>query len=290
MKTKLKTETKIVAGIEYQLPKVYLLQETGIGTAEFAARTCYDSFNKSENESVKYTEAQILIGNVPDTDRLNDIEHSDLLNDLAWTYFHHSILEHAVLTYAIKGTSRGVLQEHARHRIQAISVQSTRYTMSPIINAFVACMPLCDKETFESILAKLDFLVLENDAKYLEISQIWDKLWLQVNEIGEEEFLKLALSKPNLEKYHTTGFTAKPEELFFELQNGKAKRNVGDNFKWLVTDNWKVDMVVTFNLRSLKNYFTLRDNGAAYWQIQELAKAMKAVTPKKYLDLIVKDK
>jgi thymidylate synthase (FAD) len=72
------------------------------------------------------------------------------------------------------------------------------------------------------------------------------------------------------------------------LENGKKKRNVGDGFKHIVSDNWKVDMVVTFNIRSLKNYFDLRDSGAAWFQIQWLAEAMKEVTPIKYLKLIDK--
>ena len=76
--------------------------------------------------------------------------------------------------------------------------------------------------------------------------------------------------------------------LFTALENGKKKRNVGDGFKHIVSDNWKVDMVVTFNIRSLKNYFDLRDSGAAWFQIQWLAETMKEVTPVKYLKLIDK--
>ena len=91
-------------------------------------------------------------------------------------------------------------------------------------------------------------------------------------------------SLPLLDEYRGNS-----EALLEALQNGKKKRNVGDAFKHIVTDNWKVDMVVTFNLRSLKNYFSLRDSGAAYFQIRWLAKAMKAATPKKYLKLIVKE-
>ena len=41
--------------------------------------------------------------------------------------------------------------------------------------------------------------------------------------------------------------------LYAALEAGKKKRNVGDAFKHIVSDNWKVDMVITFNLRSLKN-------------------------------------
>ena len=79
-----------------------------------------------------------------------------------------------------------------------------------------------------------------------------------------------------------------PEALYSALQCGKKKRNVGDGFKHIVSDNWKVDMVVTFNIRSLKNYFDLRDSGAAWFQIQWLAEEMKKVTPQKYLKLIDK--
>jgi thymidylate synthase (FAD) len=39
--------------IEYEKPKVALLQQSGLGVAEIAARTCYDSFENSENECVK---------------------------------------------------------------------------------------------------------------------------------------------------------------------------------------------------------------------------------------------
>ena len=133
-------------GIKYTKPKVVLLQDTGIGVAETAARTCYDSFNNSENLVIQELETKL-----PDEKMcgaLNEIEDSSLLEDLAWTYFHHSILEHANLSYLVRGTSRGVLQEHARHRIQAISVRSTRYTMSGIINAFVASKHGGDRDFF----------------------------------------------------------------------------------------------------------------------------------------------
>ena len=58
-----------------------------------------------------------------DTDAINDIEDSDLLSSLAWGHYHHAIIEHAALSFLVQVTSCGVLQEHARHRLQAISVQ-----------------------------------------------------------------------------------------------------------------------------------------------------------------------
>jgi len=287
---------EIISGIAYSKPKVALLQEAGIGTAEIAARTCYDSFDLSENECVKDFNKDPHIGLISS---VNSINHSELLDTLAWTHFHHSILEHASLTYLIRGTSRGVLQEIVRHRIASYSVRSTRYTMSSIINAFVASLadPNTDaKEWFIDKLLTFD-LFITSDIEYnkLEISSIFDKLNYQLDitsKIGPitepyepYDFFKVAVAKSSLyllNEYMTC------DQMFEALELGKKKRNVGDAFKHIVTDNWKVDMVATFNLRSLKNFFELRDSGAAWFQIRWLAQAMKEVTPSKYLDLIIK--
>jgi thymidylate synthase (FAD) len=271
--------------IKYEKPSVTLLQETGIGVAEVAARTCYDSFSNSENSVI-----QSIEDTMPDKsmlDELNSIEDSNLLDDLAWTYFHHSILEHANLSYLIRGTSRGVLQEHARHRIQAISVRSTRYTMSSIINAFVASKHGGDRNFFIEKISSFDMLVT-NDKTYnaIEIGAIYDKLDYQAS--LTDDFHDIAIAKSSLKYLDEIKDDA--QALFQALEDGKKKRNVGDAFKHIVTDNFKVDMVVTFNLRSLKNYFTLRDSGAAYFQIRWLAQEMMRVTPSKYLDLIIKNR
>jgi len=284
---------EIVHGIKYTKPVVTLLQDTGIGVSEFSARTCYDSFENSENEVIKELDYQLSSGMGQDhydesyKKDLNNIEHSDLLDDLAWTYFHHSILEHANLSFLIKGTSRGVLQEIARHRIASYSVRSTRYTMSNVINAFVSSLSSqTPMDNFIDIMRTLDlFVTIDNEYNDIQFDDIFNKLFYQYNKIGKEEFIKSAVAKSSLvylEEYKP------PEVLFDMLQKGAKKRNVGDKFKHIVNDNWKVDMVVTFNIRSLKNYFDLRDSGAAYFQIRWLAQEMIKATPLKYMKLISK--
>jgi len=272
-----------IYGIKYSKPQVVLMQDTGIGVAESAARTCYDSFENSENKVIRDIEY-----NLPDSDMLDDlnsIEDSNLLDDLAWTYFHHSILEHANLSFLIRGTSRGVLQEHARHRIQAISVRSTRYTMSSIINAFVSSLGTKNRVFFIEKLLSFDmFVTLDEDYNRIEIGAIYDKLDYQASKL--DDFYSISVAKSSLS--FIDEFKNDSEALFNALESGKKKRNVGDAFKHIITDNVKVDMVVTFNLRSLKNYFTLRDSGAAFFQIRWLAQEMMRVTPSKYLDLIIK--
>lgn len=270
--------------IEYEKPKVTLLQESGLGVAEIAARTCYDSFESSENESVQ--KAMEFL----DTEAINNIENSELLSNLAWVHHHHSIIEHATLSYLVEGTSRGVLQEHARHRLQAISVRSTRYTMSSVINAFVASLTLgvANESSFTFFLEKLLglnlFVIVEKAYLTIEIRAIYEKLVFQYQR--NSDFVVGAVAKSSLP--FVEEFQGDAEALFEALEKGKKKRNVGDGFKHIVSDNWKVDMVVTFNIRSLKNYFDLRDSGAAWFQIQWLAEAMKSVTPLKYLRLISK--
>jgi len=266
--------------IEYEKPKVTLLQQSGLGVAEIAARTCYDSFENSENECVKNAMQNL------DTDAINDIDDSDLLANLAWVHHHHSIIEHATLSFLVQGTSRGVLQEHARHRLQAISVRSTRYTMSSVINAFVASLETNDGFPFflEKLLTFNLFFITDEKYLAIEIKAIYDKLQFQYERDGD--FLKNAIAKSSLPFIEDC--KGDSQTLFEAFQIGKKKRNVGDGFKHIVSDNWKVDMVVTFNIRSLKNYFDLRDSGAAWFQIQWLAQAMKEVTPKKYLKLIDK--
>ena len=270
-------------GIKYSKPEVVLMQETGIGVAEAAARTCYDSFANSENEAIKYIETHM-----PDNEtcsKINEIEESNLLHDLAWTHFHHSILEHANLSFLIRGTSRGVLQEHARHRIQAISVRSTRYTMSSVINAFVASQTAQEREFFiQKVLGFDMFVTCDEEYNRIEIGAIYDKLKYQSKTL--DNFNEIAVAKSSLPLLDE--LKGNPKALFEALEAGKKKRNVGDAFKHIITDNVKVDMVVTFNLRSLKNYLTLRDSGAAYFQIRWLAQEMMRKTPSKYLDLIIK--
>lgn len=277
-------------GLKYFAPKVFLLKESGIGVSELAARTCYDSFENSENESVRYFNQ--IINNKPNPillssslKEVSNIDSSELLDSLAWVHHHHSIIEHTSLSFLVKGTSRGVLQEHARHRIQSISVRSTRYTMSNIINAYLAFIyGKGDLTDFYNLLDSLNFLVLADfEMRKIEYQFILSKLNKQREVLGSEEFKKIAVAKSS---YKILEEKEDILVLFDKLQKGKKKRNVGDPFKHIVTDNWKVDMVVTFNLRSLKNYFDLRDSGAAWFQIQWLAEEMKKVTPNKYLRLI----
>lgn len=83
-------KTITVNGIEYQKPTVILLQNSGLGVAEIAGRTCYDSFDKSENKCIN----DASNGEDLDIEAINNIEESQLLDSLAWVYHHHSSAMH----------------------------------------------------------------------------------------------------------------------------------------------------------------------------------------------------
>ncbi len=283
-----------VAGIEYKRPQIYLLKDTGIGTSEFAARTAYDSFDKAEDESIKALNKAIEHNMEPDTNSFYDIADdaseifdSKLLSQLAWVHHHHSVIEHASLTFAIKNISRGVLQELVRHRIASYTVRSTRYTMSPVINAFLASMKSgSSRSWFVDKCKTFDMLAVTDEIyQNYEFSAIWDKLMYQLLQITQDEFLKISLTPNQQEDFNSD---TDPDTLFDRLQNRKQKRNVGDNFKHIVSDNWSTDLVITINLRSLKNFFQLRDSGSAWFQIRWLAEELANITPRTYLRLIHK--
>lgn len=276
------------AGIEYTLPKVYLLQESGLGVAEYAGRTAYKSFDKSENEAIVQANISAEDGSLCNYEiyQLNSIESSELLTSLAWVHHHHSVLELANLSFLIKGTSRGVLQEFSRHRHQSLTVQSTRYTGSSILNAFCASN---DQSQFIELALKLDmFVITDNAYNTIELIGIYQKLVFQYNLIGEAAFLELALSKDARTNGALTLDT--PQKRFAALQASKAKRNALDPFKHIITDNFKVDLVFNMNLRAMKNFLDLRASGAAWFQIQWLSEAIIAATPDRYLKLIRKDR
>lgn len=281
-------------GVDYILPTVHLLAENGIGQSEYAARQCYNSFDKSENEAVQELNKLVKEGSITAINAqiplLQNVRNSDLLKQLSFVHFHESTLEHSVISFLLTDFSRGVLQELARHRIASYSVMSTRYTLANLINAYTAGV-ITGEDNFLDEVLKYDMLVTpENDYNRIEIVGIQRKLDYQLKKIGQEAYLNLTVAKSVREQLPQCIEQGMNYYEVLQVLNSKDKRNVGDSFKHIITDNFKVNAVMTINLRSYKNFLQLRDSGAAWFQIDKLAKEMKSVTPQKYLDLIIKPK
>jgi len=288
---------------QYKKPKVILLSHNNLEIAELAARTAYGSYEKSSSEVIQnfpnnvndYIDNQMIFSSTI----TEHIDNSNLLSNLAWVSFHHSVLEHIVLQYYISDISRGVLAELTRHRLASYTVKSTRYTLYPILLAFIVSKQFKALDTnaeyiiFRELILKLDFTILKNNKlKDIEYATIFHKLYLAYAQ-DKEMFLNTILSKEQIYILSTFNLATKYSDyhsIFEQLVNAKQKRNSGDKFKYIVTDNFSTELVWTINLRSLKNFLTLRDSNSAWFQIRELAKQIIEVTPQKYLNLIVKEK
>ncbi len=115
---------------------IKLLHYTPLEVCSTAIRTCWQSFDKSDNGGERDKALIDRVGN---------------------KYKHSSTLEHLVYTFYIKGISRACLQELARHRMASLSVKSTRYTLKELKDA----KPF-DTDDFESASR---FLVLTRDSR-----------------------------------------------------------------------------------------------------------------------------
>jgi thymidylate synthase (FAD) len=94
--------------------KITLMHHTPLDVCAHAIRTCWQSFDKSDEGGEKDKALIDRVGN---------------------KFKHASTLEHLVYTFYIEGVSRALLQELARHRIASPSVKSTRYTLKELKNS-----------------------------------------------------------------------------------------------------------------------------------------------------------
>jgi thymidylate synthase (FAD) len=93
--------------------QITLIHHTPLEVCAHAIRTCWQSFDKSDEGGDKDKALIDRVGN---------------------KYKHASTLEHIVYTFYIQGISRALLQELARHRMASLSVKSTRYTLKELKN------------------------------------------------------------------------------------------------------------------------------------------------------------
>ncbi|MGW8168563.1 MAG: FAD-dependent thymidylate synthase [Sulfurovaceae bacterium] len=91
--------------------KITLLHHTPLNICAHAIRTCWQSFDKSDDGGEKDLALIDRVGN---------------------KFKHASTLEHITYNFYIQGISRALLQELARHRMASLSVKSTRYTLKEL--------------------------------------------------------------------------------------------------------------------------------------------------------------
>lgn len=176
-------------------------------------------------------------------DNLSEETSKEFLDKLPQA--HTSPFEHVTFTFGIEGVSRTFLTQMTRHRIASYSVQSQRY-----VNL---------KDTFEYIIPP----EIQDDEECLKI----------FNEtIAREKWAYNTLSNKLKEKYILNG-----------MSEIKAEKKAIEDARYVLPNACETKMIVTMNIRSLYNFFTLRCCNNAQWEIRNVANEMlkicKEVSP-----------
>ncbi|MBR5552375.1 MAG: FAD-dependent thymidylate synthase [Clostridia bacterium] len=173
-------------------------------------------------------------------------EKTEKFIDMLSSLGHESPVEHATFTFAVEGVSRSLLAQLTRHRIASFSVQSQRYV---------------GKENFEFIIPP-------------EIDAIPEarELFLKAMENDRETYREL--NRILTEKHTQTNIEAGMDE---KKAATAASKKANEDSRYVLSNACDTKIVMTFNVRSLYNFFSLRCCSRAQWEIRELACRMLAL-------------
>ncbi len=175
--------------------KVTLKHYTPLDVCAHAIRTCWQSFDKSDDGGEKDKALIDRVGN---------------------KYKHASTLEHLVYTFYIQGISRALLQELARHRMASLSVKSTRYTLKELkaiepfelddfegASQFIVltgneAVDRCSIIALNNLQALLKQGISNDIAKYALVESYKTELTWTINARSLQNFLTLRSSKSAL--------------------------------------------------------------------------------------------
>ena len=162
-----------------------------------------------------------------------------MLGDLG----HASPFEHVSITFGIEGVSRAVLAQITRHRIASFSVQSQRYVNK---EQFTYIIPPAIEECEE---AKAEFLkAMEEDRQH----------YIRLAEILTEKHVKRLIAE---------GMDQKQAEKV-------ASKQAFEDARGVLPNACDTKIIMTMNVRSLYNFFSLRCCNRAQWEIRQLATEM----------------
>jgi thymidylate synthase (FAD) len=165
---------------------------------------------------------------------------------------HESPVEHASFTFGIEGVSRALLAQITRHRIASFSVQSQRYV---------------DKSNFSYItppeIADIPEALAEFEAAMAEDAKHYENLKAILMKKHYEELIAQGKSEADAKK--------------------AAEKKANEDARFVLPNACDTRMIVTMNVRSLRNFFKLRCCARAQWEIREVAIEMlrlcKGVAP-----------
>lgn len=164
---------------------------------------------------------------------------------------HSSVLEHITFNFKIEGISRLCLQELVRHRMANYTVESTRYTLPSWEEA--------DK-LFDALGSR--FINLNKD-KRNEVIKILQKYFVIPNEIQINQ-IDIMYNQ------------------FKELLRSNYTTDKKDIIKYFLPESWRTNLVMSINIRSLRNLLYFRLDKYAHFEIRHLAYLIYQQIPKEY--------
>lgn len=176
--------------------KVTLKHYTPLEVCSMAIRTCWQSFDKSDNGGEKDLSLIDRVGNKNK---------------------HSSTLEHLYYNFYIQGISRACLQELARHRMASYSVKSSRYTLKEIKEE-VSFLPIND-ENLKRAEKYVVFTPNEN-VNIASIKALENLRELLITPIGND-LAKYAMPESYKTELHWS-INARSLQNFLELRTNRA--------------------------------------------------------------------
>lgn len=156
---------------------------------------------------------------------------------------HESPVEHVTFTFGIEGISRSFLAQVTRHRIASFSVQSQRYVRQ---DHFVFVTP-------PAIAADPELLKAYESAMQQSIDSY--------NQLAD------ALAAKYVPEFLAQGCSEKAART-------KAEKKAIEDARYVLPNACETKMILTMNVRSLRNFFRLRCCNRAQWEIRAVATEM----------------
>lgn len=179
-------------------------------------------------------------------------EKTEKFIDMLASLGHESPVEHASFTFAVEGVSRSLLAQLTRHRIASFSVQSQRYV---------------DKENFEYVIPP-------------EIDAIPEARELFIKAMDDDRETYKKLNAILTEKHTEANIASGMDE---KKAHSAASKKANEDSRYVLSNACDTKIVMTMNVRSLYNFFSLRCCSRAQWEIREMAckmlKLVKEVSP-----------
>lgn len=228
--------------------KVNLKNAPSLMLAQEAIRTAWASQDKSD--TMDAIDDWVAHGQTTHRPEVGPNDAA-LIERVGNKFKHASTLEHINYTFDIRGVSRALLQELARHRIASYTVKSTRYTLKELKN-------------------EKPFISLKIEPLWKEANTIYGVIYIDMERVSN----------------YLVGVEDEVDDAgAMALENLRvllSKNISNDKAKYALPESYQTDVFWTINMRSLQNFISLRSHKSALWEIRELARKVFMAIPQQH--------